>query len=162
MRRIEAIFLAVLIGVSGAYAQEKNDSFIVDPCLKDRKTCPQFRKPETTAPSVQTPPESTPTNPPPKPQTPLQPGRHKPDNDTRTITYGGPQTITCFQGGQLMFQHVGVYGVKAVWSANYLDVQFRIGGLKGERKALLVNLNGASCLIERTGKESTPIYDQYP
>jgi hypothetical protein len=119
---------------------------IVDPCLANRETCPQIRTEEPAAP---TPPTPRPVINPPAPQPAYPSGE-------RRISYGGPQTITCFQGGGLMFQHVGVTNVRATWTRDYVDMRFK---LNGATRKLLINLNGATCLIERTGKETVAIYE---
>ncbi|MDX2143825.1 MAG: hypothetical protein SFV19_10755 [Rhodospirillaceae bacterium] len=175
--RLIVIWAAVIIGasVSGTWAQDTRQ-VIDDPCLKDRKTCPEFKqvpaatppprqevvdpclKNRETCPEVRTvePPKVNPQNPPvvrPPPRPPIYTG-----SDGRRISYGGPQTITCFQGGGLMFQHVGVTSVRATWTRNYVDLSFKLNGV---RRKLLVNLNGATCVIEDTGKETVAIYEQY-
>jgi hypothetical protein len=169
-----AMTIAALLAGSVAYAQSTRQE-IVDPCLANRETCPQVRQVPATAPpprqelvdpclaNRETCPQFRPVAPevrlPTTPPVITTPPRRPPASvaDERRITYGGPQTITCFQGGGVMFQHVGVTGVRATWTRHYVDLSFKLGGV---RRKLLVNLNGATCLIERTGKETVAIYEQ--
>lgn len=73
---------------------------------------------------------------------------------TRKISYGGPQTITCFQSGYVVFQHVGASFVRSETGPNWLKLSFKING---QRRRIDVPTTDMSCLIEDLGEESVPI-----
>lgn len=72
----------------------------------------------------------------------------------RKVSYGDPQTITCFQGGAILFQHVGAYFVKSETGRNWMKLSYK---LNGQRRRLDVPASTMTCLIEEVGEESVPI-----
>lgn len=78
---------------------------------------------------------------------------------SRRISYGGPQTITCFQGGQIVLQHVGATFVRSETTRDTMRLTFKVGG---QRRKLTVPVAGMSCLIEDYGEESVPIVGSRP
>ncbi len=73
---------------------------------------------------------------------------------TRKISYGGPQTITCFQSGYVVLQHVGASFVRSETGQNWLKLSFKING---RLRRIDVPTTDMSCLIEDLGEESVPI-----
>lgn len=73
---------------------------------------------------------------------------------TRKVSYGGAQTITCYQAGQVLFQHVGAYFVRSELGSHWMDLKFKING---EWRRLRIPTQSMSCLIEDVGEESVPI-----
>lgn len=66
-----------------------------------------------------------------------------------------PQTISCFQGGQLLIQHVAATRVMSTWTGQQTNITFR--DARQQRRQMDVVGSSLSCLIERFGQESVPV-----
>lgn len=70
-------------------------------------------------------------------------------------TYGGPKTISCLQGGQVVIQIRGVWAVDHSWAFGHNEVTYRMPD--GEGRDLKWDSAGMACLIENFGQETVPI-----
>ncbi|MCB2106758.1 MAG: hypothetical protein KDE14_03605 [Rhodobacteraceae bacterium] len=70
-------------------------------------------------------------------------------------TYGGAQTISCLQGGAIIFQHVGVTRVRLEYNEAKSEISFRLPS--GAKREIDIIGSGLTCLIEDYGQESVPI-----
>jgi len=78
----------------------------------------------------------------------------RPFPGVRKISYGSPQTITGFQAGQIIVQHVGAYFVRSELGPHWMDLKFKIDG---RWRRFKVPTQSMSCLVEDMGEESVPI-----